>query len=190
MRRSLAAVAAAFFVSALLGGQAVAGAHWCEQDPVFAANGNIIDVTTVFDSAHADAVSGPIYFVLFVPRNTLLPAVVSVDGDIPVLGFISPTLPAESGQRGGTRAVLNIWMNADRSFPTYTRITGLTALGARTTLLATVEGNSRSVQTLSFRLPLGSLLGGGALPLGGLPVVTQPTSLQVPALVVPPLRLP
>ena len=155
MRRSLAALAAAIFVSALLAGQAAAGAHWCEEDPVFLANGNLIDVSTTFDSAHAGSISGPVYFVLFVPRNTLLPAVVSLSGDVPLLGYISPTLPSSFSLLGGTPAILNVWMSAGTSFPTYTRITGLTKLGTRITLLSTVQGSSQSVQRLSFRLPLG-----------------------------------
>ena len=56
----------------------------------------------------------------------------------------------------------------------------MTTLGTRTTLVSTIQGSSRSVQSISFRLPL-SLSS---------PLATDPVSVQAPALALPSLELP
>jgi hypothetical protein len=132
---------------------AAAGANWCEGDPVFSVGGNVIDVTTTFASEYAGAISGPVDFVLLVPSNAVLPAVVSVDGTVPVRGTISRSLPPYYGLLS-MPVVLRISMDASQPFTTYTHVTGVTKFGWSVTLLNTVSGQSTSVQQYRFALPL------------------------------------
>ena len=155
MRRSFrTALALAVSLAALLVGAspALAGANWCEGDPVFSVGGNIVDITTSFTSDNLDD-AGALAFELLVPSNAILPAVVSLNGSVPVRGTISRSLPP-SYSVFGMPVVLRVSMNAARTFTTYTRVTGVTKWGWRTTLLNTVAGPSTSVQQYSFTLPL------------------------------------
>lgn len=141
-------------MSLFIPAQAAAAPHWCEEDPVFSVDGNTIDVTTTFLSEYASSVNGAIHFELQVPENVLLTAVVSIDGEVPVRGYISRVLPPSSLLNAGIPVVLRVWMDADTSFATYTKVTGLTKRGSRLTLLDTVEGSSTKVQKIKFTLPL------------------------------------
>ena len=156
MRRSLPIVlslalslASLFLVSS----PAAAGANWCEGDPVFTAGGNLIDVTTTFSGDYAGTLAAPLDFELLVPSNALLPAVISLQGSVPVSGRISRTLPP-SYSLLSMPVVLRVSTKATASFTTYTRVTGVTKWGWSVALLNTVSGTSNSVQQYRFALPL------------------------------------
>ncbi|OLC55182.1 MAG: hypothetical protein AUH85_09895 [Chloroflexi bacterium 13_1_40CM_4_68_4] len=156
VRRSLGKVLAlALVLGSVLANAtpAAAGANWCEGDPVFSVGGNVIDVTTTFATGYASLVSGPLNFELLVPSNAILPLVVSLGGSVPIRGSVSRSLPPYYGLFS-MPVVLRVSMNASQSFPTYTRITGVTKLGWSVTLLNTVTGTSTSVQQYRFYLPL------------------------------------
>lgn len=152
--RRIALTLALFVFSVLVPAQAAAAPHWCEEDPLFLVNGNLVDITTTFLSDHVQSVNGPIHFELQVPENTLLAAVVSIEGDVPVRGYVSRVLPKSSLLSFGVPVVLRVWMDADAPFETYTKITGLTKWGRQLTLTSTVVGWSTKVQTIKFTLPL------------------------------------
>lgn len=143
MRRISAELSAGALLCSLvlLGGEVSAGPQWCEEDPEFVVNGNVVDVTTTFDGQYASSVKGNVVFVLKVPVNTLA-AVVALPGTVPLEASVSYSLPAWSGS-GKIPVVATVSVKASKSFATSTSTTGtaveLTATTAGTSNTTTVH---------------------------------------------------
>ena len=114
----------AFLLSSFATGQqAMAGTQWCEEDPVFLVNGSVMDVTTVFDKAHASRIKGTVHFDLQIPANAVAVAL-ALPGDVPVSASIRRTLPANWSLLT-VPVLLTVTMDTSgASFTTYTKVTG------------------------------------------------------------------
>jgi hypothetical protein len=104
-----------------MGGRAVAGPEWCEEDPIFMVNGALIDVTTGFPSQYLASIQG-ITFELLVPSNVVA-SVVSIPGNVPITGLVTPSL-AEYNGIGQIPVVVLVTVTSTETFQTSTRITG------------------------------------------------------------------
>ena len=139
------AVGLALLVSTLaLGSTAWAGPQWCEEDPVFAVNGAIVDVTTSFPASYVSSVSR-VHFDMQVPSNALA-LVVSLPAAVPTTASISRTLPAYYGI-GQLPVVVTVWLETNKKFDHYTRVTGLSK-----TLVWSFEGTSAKPTKVKFSL--------------------------------------
>jgi hypothetical protein len=116
--------ATAFFLSTIVVGlDAEAGQHWCEDDPVFMVNGALLDVTTAFPASYIGTIKEPIAFELLVPSNAIA-AVVSLPGAVPMTAKISKVLPATGFLSLGVPVVVKVTVKATHSFETKTKVTG------------------------------------------------------------------
>jgi hypothetical protein len=142
-----ALMALAFVVSCFaLQQEAFAGVQWCEEDPVFLVNGSLVDITTKFEAKYARSIKGTVHFDLQIPSNAVAVAV-SLPGDVPVSASIRRTLPANWSLLT-VPVVLTVTMDAsDKSFPTYTRVTGTAAR-----LLTTFTGDSKWPMKQKFNM--------------------------------------
>jgi len=125
---------------------AAAGVQWCAEDPEFFVNGNIIDVTMLFDGAYAGSIDGSVHFDMRVPWNVLA-FPLSLPGAVPVTASISRTLPAWTG--GPIPVVVTVSMDASSKFATTTLVSG--TYGA---LTSQITGWSTSPTKASFKLLL------------------------------------
>jgi hypothetical protein len=148
MRRLVYCFVFALLISQMSAGKADAGVEWCSEDPVFIVNGNIIDVTTSFPAKYIKNVKGPVVFELLVPENTILAAVVTVSGRVPLEGKVTKSLPKWQGLLGFP-VVVRVTLNATASFETQTRVTGSGLF-----LTTNVKGKSNQVTTASYKLLL------------------------------------
>jgi hypothetical protein len=148
MRKLSLVFAFALLISMLSAGKADAGFEWCSEDPVFVVNGNIIDVTTSFPAQYVNSIKGPVVFELHVPQNTLMAAVVTVQGRVPLESKVVRSLPQWWGLLGFP-VVVKVTLNATQSFETRTRVAGTGLF-----LASTVYGKSNKVTTASYRLLL------------------------------------
>jgi hypothetical protein len=124
---------------------AFAGVSWCEEDPLFLLNGNVLDLTTGVPAADAGSVKSIVYDVR-VPWNALLTTVLVVPSRFPTKATISRTLPAWWGI-GGMPVVANVTVHAANDFETYTR-----AISTTRTLVSTTPGRSNVTTTLKFKM--------------------------------------
>jgi hypothetical protein len=116
--------ATAFGISTfVLGLDADAGVHWCEEDPVFMVNGALVDVTTAFPAGYAETIKGPVAFELLVPSNAIA-TVVSLPGAVPMTAKISKVLPADGLLSLGVPVVVKVTIKSTHSFETRTKVTG------------------------------------------------------------------
>lgn len=124
IRIRMSLVTLAFLVSSfVMQGQAMAGAQWCSEDPVFLVNGSIVDITTVFDKQYMSKVKGAVNFDLQVPSNAIALAL-SLPGGVPVTASIRHTLPANWSLLT-VPVILTVTMDTSgASFTTYTKVTG------------------------------------------------------------------
>src|SRR3954462_1890073 len=124
IKARIALAALAFLFSSLaMPQQAMAGAQWCSEDPVFLVNGSVVDITTVFDKQEMSKVKGAVNFDLQIPSNALAVAL-SLPGDVPVTASIRRTLPANWSLLT-VPVVLTVTMyTTGHSFTTYTKVTG------------------------------------------------------------------
>jgi hypothetical protein len=111
------------FSTFAMGPSADAGVQWCEEDPVFAVNGALVDVTTTFPASYMSTVKGPVEFELLVPSNAIA-AVVALPGDIPMTAKITKSLPATGLLSLGVPVVVKVTIKASASFDTKTTVTG------------------------------------------------------------------
>jgi hypothetical protein len=144
--RILLATLVFFGATSLQASSAFAGHQWCEEDPTFAVNGRVVDVTTTFDGAHKSKIKGSVHFDLQVPSNAIA-VVLSLPGSVPVTASISRTLPPYRGLLSEIPVIVTVSMNASSSFPTYTHVTGL-----HRTLVSTITGSSTRPTKANFQL--------------------------------------